>query len=303
AGMAETPLRYSVGGGQLSPSDRLFYEKNGFIVVKGLVPEHCVRDYIARFQEICAGAQRPPGLTVMRDVSALDDSGGGERAVYKLQDFQNDDRLFAYCQLPQVLDYVVDIIGPDVAAMHTMLISKPPDRGTLSSRHPLHQDLYYFPFRPADRVVCAWTALEPVTRANGCLVAVPGSHLDGRLLPHDYPNWGGKVNKAFHGIVDLDPGSLPLTYLEMSAGDTVLFHPLLIHGSGANRTEGYRKAISCHYASAHVEYIDVTGTHQQKIADEVDEIVRQRLGPDAKLSYEDVWRLRARHVRGREAKL
>jgi phytanoyl-CoA hydroxylase len=37
-------------------------------------------------------------------------------------------------------------------AMHTMLINKPPDPGTLTSRHPLHQDLYYFPFRPADKV-------------------------------------------------------------------------------------------------------------------------------------------------------
>jgi hypothetical protein len=36
--------------------------------------------------------------------------------------------------------------------MHTMLINKPPDPGTLTSRHPLHQDLYYFPFRPADKV-------------------------------------------------------------------------------------------------------------------------------------------------------
>lgn len=30
-------------------------------------------------------------------------------------------------------------------------------------------------------------------------------------------------------------------------GDTVFFHPILIHGSGPNRTQGLRKAISCHY--------------------------------------------------------
>jgi len=45
----------------------------------------------------------------------------------------------------------------------------------------------------------------------------------------------------------------------MEAGDTVLFHPLLIHGSGSNKTQGFRKAISCHYASADCEWIDVTG--------------------------------------------
>jgi hypothetical protein len=28
---------------------------------------------------------------------------------------------------------------------------------------------------------------------------------------------------------------------EMESGDTVFFHPLLIHGSGMNRTEDFRK--------------------------------------------------------------
>lgn len=60
--------------------------------------------------------------------------------------------------------------------------------GNLTSRHPLHQDLHYFPFRPADRIVCSWTAMEKVNRMNGCLVAIPGTHA-GELLDHDYPDW------------------------------------------------------------------------------------------------------------------
>lgn len=132
-------------------------------------------------------------------------------------------------------------MGPNVMAMHTMLINKPPDTGNLTSRHPLHQDLHYFPFRPADRIVCAWTALERVHRGNGCLVVQPGSHrAPGRLLKHGYPQWEGGVNKFYHGITELGADA-PRTHLEMEAGDTVLFHPLLIHGSGANRTAGYRK--------------------------------------------------------------
>ena len=65
---------------------------------------------------------------------------------------------------------------------------QPPDPGTKTSRHPLHQDLHYFPFRPADRIVCAWTAMEKVDRSNGCLVVLPGTH-KGTLLKHDYPKW------------------------------------------------------------------------------------------------------------------
>ena len=50
----------------------------------------------------------------------------------------------------------------------------------------------------------------------------------------------GGVNKMYYGIMDYDP-SYHRVHLEMDAGDTVFFHPLLIHGSGMNRTSGFRK--------------------------------------------------------------
>ena len=52
----------------------------------------------------------------------------------------------------------------------------------------MHQDLHYFPFRPTDKIVCAWTAMEKVDRQNGCLVVLPGTHT-GTLKEHDYPEW------------------------------------------------------------------------------------------------------------------
>ena len=53
-------------------------------------------------------------------------------------------------------------------------------------------------------------------------------------------NIKGGVNKMYHGIRDFDPNA-PRAHLEMETGDTVFFHPLLIHGSGTNRTQGFRK--------------------------------------------------------------
>ena len=52
----------------------------------------------------------------------------------------------------------------------------------------LFPDLHYFPFRPADRIVCSWTAMEKVHVLNGCLVVLPGTH-KGELLVHEYPKW------------------------------------------------------------------------------------------------------------------
>ena len=50
----------------------------------------------------------------------------------------------------------------------------------------------------------------------------------------------GGVNKMYHGIRDFD-SQHPRVHLEMEKGDTVFFHPLLIHGSGMNQTQGFRK--------------------------------------------------------------
>jgi phytanoyl-CoA hydroxylase len=86
----------------------------------------------------------------------------------------------------------------------------------------------------------------------------------------------------------------------MERGDTVFFHPLLIHGSGANRTANFRKAISCHYATSNLEYIDVKGTTQENIAKEVEDIAARR---GFSIDYVDLWHLRSRDVRGSKAHL
>lgn len=279
-----------------------FYNKNGYLVVRDLVPQELLAKYLHRFNQICTGEVREPSMTVMKDVTFVKSSRpSGERTINKLQNFENDDVLFSYCELPQILKYVACFTGPDIKSVHTMLINKPPDPGTMTSRHPLHQDLHYFPFRPANRMVCSWTAMEKVHRRNGCLVVQPGTHYS-PLLQHYYPKWEGGVNVMYHGIKDYD-SSIPLVHLEMNAGDTVFFHPLLIHGSGANQTNGFRKAISGHYASSHCYYIDVKGTTQENIEAEVLGIARKKLGADVDIAFTDLWRMKSRLVQGNEGTL
>ena len=89
--------------------------------------------------------------------------------------------------------------------------------------------------------------------------------------------------------------------LHMNKGDTVFFHPLLIHGSGANRTNRFRKAISCHYAASDCHYIDVRGTSQESIAKEVEDVAKRK--GLTKVPFEMVWHIKSRLVRGKEGKL
>nr|XP_022298422.1 phytanoyl-CoA dioxygenase, peroxisomal-like [Crassostrea virginica] len=292
-------FRYTLNNPVLSYEQRKFYEDNGYVVIRNLVPKEKLDIYRNRFEQICRKEVVVPGLTIMRDVAiARSEFVPGQQAITKLQDFQNDEVLFGYCALPEIIRYVQAFTGKEVKAMHTMLINKPPDPGKKTSRHPLHQDLHYFPFRPADRIVCSWTAMEKVNRENGCLVVLPGSH-KGELLQHDYPEWEGGVNKLYHGVRDFDPNA-PRVHLPMETGDTVFFHPLLIHGSGMNKTKGFRKSISCHYASAEIEFIDVKGSIQEQMEKETRDMARKKilargLNPES-LKLKDLWMAKGRDV-------
>ncbi|XP_065728131.1 phytanoyl-CoA dioxygenase, peroxisomal isoform X2 [Phocoena phocoena] len=111
----------------------------------------------------------------------------------------------------------------------------------------------------------------------------------------------GGVNIMFHGIQDYDKNN-DRVHLLMEKGDTVFFHPLLIHGSGRNKSQGFRKAISCHFADANCHYIDVKGTSQENIGEEVLKIASKIHGVKD-VSLKDIWKFRARVVKGERINL
>lgn len=114
----------------------------------------------------------------------------------------------------------------------------------------------------------------------------PKTH-KGDFLKHIYPEWEGKVNKAYFGIENYNNVNIPRVDLEMKKGDIVFFHPLMIHGSSENKTKGYRKSMCCHFADSACHYIDIKGTFQQDIADEIMSYAskKQYAGPGLSYKY------------------
>ncbi len=229
------------------------YWQHGYVVAPGLIEGDDLVRWLDRLADIVDGRVEPSkGMLIMRDVMVAKGAvapGTPMEAVAKIQDYENDPVLDSYTTHTRILDCVERFVGHDVQTIHTMLINKPPN---VDGRHPLHQDLLYFPFRPADRIVASWTALERVTKENGCLVVVPGSHR-GDLLPHENPDFE-YLNGGYFGARDVADVMEQRVHLEMEPGDTVFFHPILLHGSGRNRTQGFRRAISAHYTALDVEW-------------------------------------------------
>lgn len=237
----------------MNAEQRAQYERDGYTVLRSFFDLEELERWRSRFQAIVEQrASRPENMLVMKDVmiaKRVVTPASAEASIQKLQDLHEDPVFDTYIRHERLLNEVEEITGPDIKMVHNMFINKPP---VVDGRHPLHQDLVYFPFRPADKIVATWTAIDRCTPENGCLTVVPGTHT-GEMLDHELPEWE-YVNFSYLGAQGVGRET-ERVHLEMEPGDLALFHPVLIHGSGHNRTTGFRKAISAHYASARCRYI------------------------------------------------
>ncbi len=236
----------------LSAEEIDHYWEQGFVICRELFDRESLVRWDRRFRDLVEGRVDPPrSMLFVRDVMIAKGAvkpASPLHAINKILGFEDDPMLFEYSQDPRVLERVKSVIGPEVMTIATNVIHKPP---YVDARHPIHQDQLYFPLEPADRIVGTWTALERVTRANGCLCVIPGTHRQ-PLLKHVEPDWE-YVNRYFFGVENPDLNAR--VHVEMEPGDCLLFHPLLLHGSGRNRTSGFRRAILTHFADAHCERI------------------------------------------------
>jgi polysaccharide pyruvyl transferase WcaK-like protein len=90
-----------------------------------------------------------------------------------------------------------------------------------------------------DALVTLWVALDPATRANGCVQVIPGSHRLGLLSRN-----GGPIHAADAERFCPDAA---IEYLELDAGEGLLLHNWLLHRNGANRAPTPRRALSFYY--------------------------------------------------------
>lgn len=234
----------------LNPNQIEAYAENGYLLLPKLIEESELAKWSTRFVEVVNGhLPQSRGMVLMKDVMVAKGAVVPSDPLYgvnKLLNFEDDPGFYSYVENQNLLAAANDLIGHELYSLVTNVFNKPPE---VDGRHPLHQDLRYFRMRPAEKIVAAWTAISRCTRDNGCLAVVPKSHLLG-ALDHQLPEWDF-VNFAFYGIKDAS--GLERVHIEMEPGDTVFFHPLLVHGSGRNLTSECRRSISTHYASHECE--------------------------------------------------
>lgn len=128
-----------------------------------------------------------------------------------------------------------------------------------------HQDLSYFQIK-GDQCVIAWIPLDAADLENGVVKYVRGSHLWGETYA---PNMFVSQT-LFPGVedpkcpdIDADEENYDIISFDLEPGDVVIHHVKTVHGSGGNRTDRFRRAISFRYTGDDVRYHDKPGAMPQ----------------------------------------
>ncbi len=235
----------------ISESDLRFYETHGYLSVAAAFSPAETGAAVAGLTDLIMGA-RPDFKGIVFENSArqiLPTLGLEERqdAVRKLAGFvEFDSRLRALAHHPKLIAAVRTLIGDEPVLFQDMALLKPP---RLGREKPWHQDLSYFNYDPAAKVVGVWIALDEATIENGCMQLLPGRHRNGPVIHFKRRDWQ---------ICDTDILGKTSVAAPLKPGGLLLFDGLLPHGTPHNASGRRRRALQFHYTSAKTEKIAAT---------------------------------------------
>jgi hypothetical protein len=142
------------------------------------------------------------------------------------------------------------LLGVPVGYQFDHCIFKPPHNKTPTA---WHQDEAYSMGPIPLRSIHFWIPLQPVTVQNGCMWFIPGSNRTG-LLPHHIVSRrfnspvssvaGNKGTIAADSVDDSTAVACPLPL-----GGATIHHPLTLHYTGANQSDGHRKVWILHFGA------------------------------------------------------
>jgi ectoine hydroxylase-related dioxygenase (phytanoyl-CoA dioxygenase family) len=136
---------------------------------------------------------------------------------------------------PAVVVPASQLLGGPIRFWHDQLFCKPARHG---GGVAWHQDYSYWTrTQPMAHLTC-WIALDDATSENGCLQYVPRSHT-WDLLPK--PALAGTMDAIQSVLTEEQKAQFAPVSVELPRGYAAFHHPLMLHGSSANRSDRPRR--------------------------------------------------------------
>ncbi len=148
--------------------------------------------------------------------------------------------------LPNVLDIVEQLIGPDILLFNATYIIK---EAGAPSHVSWHQDLTYWGLSHDDQV-SMWLALSPATEKTGCMKMLPGSHKQGKFEHHPTTDQNNVLLQG-QTVTDIDESQSTLCPLQ--PGEASFHHGWTLHASTPNLGTDRRIGLNVQFIAPHVK--------------------------------------------------
>jgi len=208
------------------------FKRDGYVTVSGLFSAA----ELAPLQAACLADPSIGG-----HLRAIADSTGKAQEVIEWTEF-TDDYLGVIPRIARLVNAANSLLGKPSYHWHSKLSMKPPHS---QGRWDWHQDYPYWYDEGCltpDMLTCM-IGIDRVTRANGCVNVISGSHHIGRI---DHVRIG-EANGCDPVRLELLKRRLPVVPVELEPGDACFFHSNLLHASGGNDTHLPRTILHCSY--------------------------------------------------------
>ena len=216
----------------LSPEQISSYKEDGYVIVRGLFSTE-------ETQLLRSTANHD---NAMDKASSSMDDGKGNEVRLALWNHPGDGIYGMFARCKRVVESVEQLLNDEAYHYHSKMILKDAKVG---GAWAWHQDYgYWYQNGVLFPDLCSvMIAVDAATEENGCLQVLKNSHKMGRInhiLSGDQA--GADLER-----VDEAKKKLDLVHVVLDPGDTLFFHPNLLHCSAANNSENSRWAMICCY--------------------------------------------------------
>jgi hypothetical protein len=244
---------------RVSVAEYVAFHAQGFLIVRGLVPEEDVREMVQHSDDLMHGRIEVPGLDAPPPDAAPEEMERRYLRIHMLhRALEIHERFLLH---PRILDVLQALVGPDVLALQSMFFLKFPG----GEGQGFHQDSYYIPTVP-DTLCGAWLAVDRADEENGCLYFSAGSQNE-PIYPTaglEQQNHGGSLGDlpVVANVSHTDEQVNTLSRIAehyadrevaavMAPGDVAFFGGHIFHRSHRNRSQTrFRRSFVGHYANA-----------------------------------------------------
>ena len=207
------------------------YNDNGFFVIKSLFSNKELKKFDEEILNITTKLKKNfsrPYINLTKD--------------NKLNTAHNLDQIFPNSSLMKIpkkknlKELIKNIFNENFVIRNLEIFAKPAKTGM---KAPFHQDNFYWNIIDK-RAVNIWIALDKVTKKNGGLIYLKGSHKGG-VLKHETSNVRGTSQEIKKSMIKKLNYQIKTPLL--NRGDCLVHHCEVIHGSNPNLSNNNRRAI------------------------------------------------------------